>query len=273
MRRLVVFNVDFIPVFESQIMTAIEPKHFVGKVFNVVDGEKFKQGLQLIRESLFDQGRTIYAADNVITWNRNLSFMRDEFFQENFLKSEKSDTEKSLMWRRYVLLYFANFCKSLEGDYLELGCYEGVGAETVIRRLDFGSLGKNYYLYDLFEWNEGDKHSHLAAHRTGTMYEDVVRRFSAYPFVKIVKGFVPQSFEQGFPEKIAFAHIDMNNHVPEAGALERVLPNLVKGGAIVFDDYGWWGYSQQKAALDPIAMKHGLSILELPTGQGLLLKS
>ena len=64
----------------------------------------------------------------------------------------------------------------------------------------------------------------------------------------------------------------MNYPAPESAALQVVLPRLSQGGFIVFDDYGWWGYSAQKRVLDPIAATHGFSILELPTGQGLLMK-
>ena len=65
----------------------------------------------------------------------------------------------------------------------------------------------------------------------------------------------------------------MNQPAPEAGALQAVLPKLNKGGIITFDDYGWWGYSSQKAALDPMIQSFGQEILELPTGQALLIKS
>lgn len=250
----------------------LEPLNFFGSVFNIKDGAKFQQALALLSESLFDGGRTLYVADNIITWNRNLSFMRDPFFLDMMKNEEASLTDRSLAWRRYILHYFADFCRGLDGDFMEVGCYEGTSAEVLIKRLDFGKLDKAYYIYDLFEWAEGDGHTHLPAHDTGVMYETVMKRFAPYPFVKLIKGFVPDSFDQGFPDKIAFAHIDMNNHIPEAAALERILPRLAQGGAIVFDDYGWWGYSRQKAALDPIAERHGQSILELPTGQAVLLK-
>jgi hypothetical protein len=52
-----------------------------------------------------------------------------------------------------------------------------------------------------------------------------------------------------------------------------VLPRLQKGDVITFDDYGWWNYSAQKIALDPIAREFGQQILELPTGQGVLIKA
>jgi len=38
------------------------------------------------------------------------------------------------------------------------------------------------------------------------------------------------------------------------------------------DDYGWSAYINQKKALDAFAKRKGVKILNLPTGQGLLLK-
>ena len=63
-------------------MKYIEQRSFSGVQFNVADLEKFKMAMNLLRESLFDKGATMYASDNIITWNRNLSFLRDEFFMD-----------------------------------------------------------------------------------------------------------------------------------------------------------------------------------------------
>ena len=248
----------------------LEPTQLFGVNFNIRDQEKFNQALQLLREST--GGIPMFAADNLISWNRNLSFLREKFFIDIVNSDDATSIEKSCIWRLYVLIYFAEACQLLDGDYVELGCHKGTTAKYVSERIDFKSLGKKYYLYDLFSWNEGDEHSHMPGHDNPNMYEDVVTRFSDQPWVSIIRGSVPESFDQGFPDKIAFAHIDMNHPKPESGALREVLPRLSDGGLIVFDDYGWWGYSAQKRALDPIAAEHDLKILELPTGQGLLLK-
>jgi hypothetical protein len=243
-----------------------------GVNFNVDDKEKFMKGLALIKESLADKGATLYCSDNVITWNRNLSFLRDDFFLQIFYNDQNDLVDKSIIWRTYILLYFARIASAVEGDFLELGCHSGYTASEVIRAIDLAKISKQYFLYDLFEWKDGDEHTRLPGHDDPNMFEKIQERFAGLDFVKVIKGSVPQSFSQGFPDKIAFAHIDMNNADPEEGALKAVLPRLSKGGAVILDDYGWWGYCAQKMALDPVIKENGLDVLELPTGQGLILK-
>ncbi len=244
-----------------------------GLCWNVIDQSKFDQAIKLLKESINENVRSsFFCSDNLITWNKNYSFLRDEFLLGELQGDTLSITEKSIVWRTYLLLYFARYASHARGDFLELGCHTGATAWQLLKKIDFVSLDKKYYLYDLFEWKEGDCHQQLGGHKNQRMHEDVLSRFSDYPFVNIVKGSVPDSFLQVFPDEIAFCHIDMNHPAPETGALKKVLPRLQKGGVIIFDDYGWWGYSAQKIGLDPIAAEHGLEIVELPTGQGLLLK-
>lgn len=247
----------------------IQPKSMSGLNFNIIDEQKFNQALQLLREST--GGLPMFSADNTIVWNKNLSFLRNDYFINLLNGSELDNAEKSCIWRLYILLYFAKMCQDVAGDYVELGCHKGSTAKRVTEKVDFPKYDKHYWLYDLFSWQEGDEHTHMPGHNNPNMHEDVVARFSDQDYVSVIKGSVPESFEQGFPKKIAFAHIDMNHPNPEEAALKRVLPVLSHGGCIIFDDYGWWGYSAQKRVLDPIANNHDLEILELPTGQGLLI--
>ena len=250
----------------------LEKVAMAGAVYNITDIEKFRRGLELIKESLFDKGQSLFVMDNIITWNRNYSFARIPFFKNILDSDENSNAEKSIIWRTYVLTYFANFALSREGDFVELGCLTGYSALQIIKKTELHNQNKDFYLFDLFEWNEGDKHQKLTGHDDPDMYKKIKKRFEKYPFVKIVKGLVPDSFKGTLPDKICFCHIDMNNAEPEMASLSVVLPRLQSGGVVLLDDYGWWGYSAQKIGLDPIAESHGLEILELPTGQGLILK-
>ena len=250
-----------------------EAKSFGCGHFNIYDTEKFSKGLELIKESLGKYGNTMFSSDNIICWNRNLSFLRDPFFL-NILNDKKMDLmQKSTIWRTYILIFFAKLSSKLEGDFLELGTYEGKTAEILSNKIDFLNLNKNYILYDLFQWKSGDAHSPLSALQKSNLYEEVCKRFSKNKNVKIIKGRVPDTLIETIPEKIAFAHIDMNHWKPESEALEIILPKMPLGAVIVFDDYGWYTYHHQKVALDPIAKKYGQEILELPTAQGVLIKN
>jgi hypothetical protein len=65
----------------------------------------------------------------------------------------------------------------------------------------------------------------------------------------------------------------MNSAAAEMGALEALFDRMVPGGYLVLDDYGWFSYRQQKIAEDPFFRRHGCPVLELPTGQGLVIKA
>jgi O-methyltransferase len=250
----------------------LQPISMGGKNYNIKDPAKFDIALKFLRESLFDNGATIFCSDNVITWNKNLSFLREDRFLAKLNDPTREDGEKSTIWRLYILLYFAKLSLNLDGDFMECGTYRGTTVEDVLKECNLKKYGKKYWLYDLFEWKEGDEHTHLSHHDNPDMHKNVLLRFSEQSNVSIIKGSVPESFSQGFPNSVAFCHIDMNHPAAESATLEAVLPILVDRGCIIFDDYGWWHYSAQKIALDKVATLLGQEILELPTGQGLLIK-
>ena len=249
------------------------PLSIGGVNYNVIDEEKFNRGLELLMESIDPGGSSsFFCSDNMITWNRNLSFLRDEQFVKTLNSKENTQEETAIAWRTYVIRYFALLASKVPGDFLELGCHTGYTASQVIKRVNFKALKKKYYLYDQFDAEDFTPKMKMKAHNDPLMYESVIDKFREHPFVLIIKGTVPASFEKGFPETVAFAHIDMNHPDPEVAALEKVLPRLSKRGIIIFDDYGWWAYSAQKRALDKIMTLHDYEILELPTGQGLFIK-
>jgi len=101
---------------------------------------------------------------------------------------------------------------------------------------------------------------------------DVRGRFGNDEYVVIIKGVVPDVLHEVAPAHIAFLHLDMNSPRAEVGALEVLFERISPNGIIVFDDYGWKLYAPQKAAADEFMAARGQSIMEMPTGQGLLIK-
>lgn len=258
---------------ESVQRKLLRPINYVGNMAFLRDTSRFASGfVELLKNC---RGGNfpfpIFIGDNLITLNKNLSFLRTPFFSALLNDPKVSVKEKGFVWRTYVVDFYARQCAKLPGDFVEAGCYQGYTASIIDQRVDFAELNKNYFLFDLFEWNEGDKHTKLTEHKQG-LHEFVQNRFSGKSHIKIVKGYVPDSFEGILPDKICFAHIDLNDPSPEVGAFKAIYPRLEKFGVIVFDDYGWWHLSDQKRELDQVAEGFGEEILELPTGQGLLVK-
>jgi O-methyltransferase len=104
------------------------------------------------------------------------------------------------------------------------------------------------------------------------LFNDVKAKFADSPNVHVIQGKVPDSFAIAVPEKISLIHLDMNNADAEVGALEVLFDRLVPGGILILDDYGWLYYRAQKLAEDTWLGKRGYQVLELPTGQGMVIK-
>ncbi|RNE93227.1 class I SAM-dependent methyltransferase [Marichromatium sp. AB32] len=241
-----------------------------GVNFNITNAELFKHSVEGIQKSIATP-KSFFCSDNIISWNRNLSFMTDSSFMQLVQRHATSDIEMAIIWRTYVLCYFARLATHLPGDFLEVGAYQGNTANVIADWIDIESSDKKYWLYDAFE-HTGIEANHALPGHSPELFEEVKKRFRNYKSIHVIKGHVPNSFSQGFPESIAFAHIDLNQAPAEVATLERVLPILTPGGIIVLDDYGWHGYRAQKEAEDPLLARFGLSALELPTGQGLVIK-
>ena len=113
---------------------------------------------------------------------------------------------------------------------------------------------------------------HSLPEHSQDLFEIVKNRFTDYPNVEVIKGFVPDILLENAPEKIAFMNLDLNNALAEIGALNVLFDRMVPGAILVLDDYGWLWYRAQKEAEDLWFLERGYHVLELPTGQGLVIK-
>lgn len=232
----------------------------------------FIPGLQQAANSV-DSKDGIFAGDNLFTFGRNLSFLDDAPFVQAWDKHTETAVEKACVWRMAVLVWAARMAiaRNVPGDFVECACYRGTSARVVCDTVDFAKQDRKYYLYDLFDHDPSMPHHAMPAH-SKKLYEDTVARFEDQPNVVVTAGKVPDVLEEVSPETISFLHLDLNNADAEIGALELLFDRVSPGAPVVFDDYGWRGYRAQKLAEDPWLLKRGYHVLEMPTGQGLLIK-
>lgn len=247
-------------------------KSWSTKTFYGLENHKeFINGIQHSVNQISSQ-TGIFTGDQLFTYNKNLSFLSDEKFMSAFNKHATTDVEKSIIWRIATVCWAANNGMRLDGDFVEIACYKGTTARIVCDYVDFNQHPeKQYFLYDLFEHDETMPHHAMPEH-SKELYSRVQQRFSEFSNVCITQGRVPDSLKIAAPEKIAFMHLDINNADAEIGALEALFDRMVPGAVMILDDYGWLYYREQKMAEDPWLAKRGYRVLEMPTGQGMIIK-
>jgi predicted O-methyltransferase YrrM len=212
-----------------------------------------------------------FMADNLITYRHARGFLAEPRFVQAVLAAGPRPEERSIAWRTHTLCWAADSALAVPGDFVECGTYRGYSAEVLLR-YSGGLRGRRLWLYDLFNPTGAEGEGRPLPGHSPELADQVRERFRPWDNVTVVQGKVPGSLAEMCPHQIAFLHLDMNNRQAELGALEVLFPRVSTGGLIVLDDYGWTAYQAQKDAADEFMAARGLSVLELPTGQGLVLK-
>jgi O-methyltransferase len=218
-----------------------------------------------------------YWHDGLFTFN-NADFLRDP----NFIRAyqlgvdTKSWRGADVQWRCYTACWCVNHAKNLEGDFVECGVYKGGLTRAGIEYIGFEKMtDKKWYLLDTFEGFPADQED--SVNPSPGLYADdplesVKKTFGSFDNVVIIKGRVPETLNQVPSTKIAYLSIDMNAATPEIAAGDFFWDKLVPGGLMLLDDYGFLDHLNQKQAWDAWAKRKNVSILTIPTGQGLVIK-
>lgn len=230
----------------------------------------------------------VYAQDGLISVH-NHDFMRDAAFVRAYARGVRSlggHADYRWHWRIHVGLWAASAAARLAGDFVECGVNRGFLSSAIMQHLDWDTLGRTFWLLDTFaglderfvsERERADgalerNREELASGFYVSGPQSVVDNFSQWKRVRIVVGAIPETLAQVDAPRVAYLHLDMNCAPPEVAAIEHFWPRLVPGALVLLDDYAYFGFEAQKAAMDAFARGHRVAILSLPTGQGLLLK-
>ncbi len=237
------------------------------------------------------QHSSVFWGDRMLTLDKSASFRDDPRFKAATKATDSSTGENQyaspdgISWRYNILVWAARQALQVEGDFVECGVYRGDMSWVVTEMVDLVGHGRTMYLYDTFS-GFSEKYSSPedypdapqffefanAGYGQAGLQEEVTARFRDKPHVHVIQGVVPDALPATAPPKIAFLHLDMNSPGPERAALEFLYDRISPGGVIVFDDYGWSIFRKQKESADAFMASRSHSVLELPTGQGLVVK-
>jgi O-methyltransferase len=231
---------------------------------------------------------TMFWGDRMLSLDKAAAFLTDPDFAKAYAAVRGNhiydayDSPHTVAWRLNTLVWAARSAVHVEGDFVECGVFKGDMSWTILSILGDALSDRTFYLYDSFEGllpsddvypgHEGFIEFANKIYGDPKIYTSVVHRFANYPNVKVIKGFLPDALTQGSPDRIAFLHLDLNAAMPEVAVMEAFFDRVSPGGMIVYDDYGWHVCEQQRLAADMFAASRNHKILELPTGQGLIVK-
>ena len=115
-------------------------------------------------------------------------------------------------------------------------------------------------------------------HKKGDLrenFETVEINFKEYNNVFLVKGWIPDVFDQlDQNNKYKFVHLDVDLYQPTLDSLEYIYEKVVKGGVIITDDYKSPLFPGNKKAWEHyFNSKNIKNWLALPSGQAAIIKS
>lgn len=244
-----------------------------------------------IEKAIAPHHHSVFWGDRLLTIDKSAGFLSDPAFRAAYdavrgsHQYDQYSSPQTISWRLHTLVWAAKCGLAVEGDFVECGVFKGDMSWVISQVVDFAAKNKEFYLYDTYE-GFSDKYSSdddfpenpgfidyaNQFYRDPSLYAYVRDRFKERQDIKVIKGIVPDVLMEQCPEKIAFLHIDLNSPAAEIGALEVLFPRMSPGAILVFDDYGWKQFHRQKDAEDVYMRKLGYEILELPTGQGMVIK-
>jgi O-methyltransferase len=227
--------------------------------------------------SIIKKSPYTFEGDGFATWHYS-PFLEDQEFQKRYATVAHTWPGSDNRWRLWILTRSAIHCASLDGSFAEFGVYRG-GCTFMVLSECRPRPNRSFFLFDTFA---GIPSSRLTAYEESEGFggrladvsmSEVRDRLSPWSDqVRFVAGDVFETLSKTETGPLAFAHLDMNASAPTKVALEYVWSRLVPGGMIVFDDYGWAQYADQKELIDEFFAEKADGLIALPTGQALTVK-
>jgi O-methyltransferase len=154
------------------------------------------------------------------------------------------------MYRCYELWTLVEQSQKLTGALIEIGVWRGGTGALIAQRAKLCGITDTIYLCDTFTgvvkasaydplYKGGEHHDTAIG-----LVEDLVYNQLNLEHVQILQGIFPEETAKGLDdESFRFCHIDVDVYHSARDITEWLWNKLVSGGMIVYDDYGFFGYT------------------------------
>lgn len=236
----------------------------------------YKKQLALIREFKLSKNNDNISHQNIVSYSTYSPWLDDMEFIKIYDKI-KNNTLVDI-YRCYELWNFIKKNKHLKGDILEVGVWRGGTGCILAKSAQLYSPCK-LYLADTFK-------GVVKAGKKDTIYKGGEHSDTSLSIVKnllkklkisnaeLLTGIFPSEISlPKFPKKssIKLCHIDVDTYQSAKEIFMNIWPNITKGGAVIFDDYGFWGCEGITTLCNEISVVDGTFIHNL-NGHGIFIK-
>ncbi len=209
---------------------------------------------------------------------------------QNGIRLERSALKKRdrKFWQ---MIQFFKAVQHLEGQTAEAGCERGLSSYLIChyaRKTKTGYDGSTHHVFDSFKGlslpveadlggraNE-NKYVQTPESRTIENRKSFLKVTQAtlkdFPGVNYYMGWIPEVFADTQKRAYKFVHIDLDLYEPTYHSLKYFYPQVVSGGCMVIDDYGWLTWPGVKSATDQWAQENGCHVIPLITGNAVIFK-
>jgi O-methyltransferase len=198
------------------------------------------------------------------SWPRDAEFARA-------LEPFEGRGNRRALDRKWMLRELLKLARPVAGDTAECGTWRG-GSSWLISK----GLGRTHHAFDSFEGIPGPgprDGSHFTKGDLAESEESFRARMADVPGLRVYKGWIPSRFGEVADRRFSFVHVDVDLEQPTRDSIEFFYPRLNPGGILLLDDYGFFICPGARAAIDTFFRDKPEPVLEIPTGQGLVIKA
>ncbi len=236
-----------------------------------------------MKKKKFD-GIANFNQDNLIENKLEKHFKRHSISSLEVLKNFPIFSRRVTM--KKFLAHYELFQKvvNLPGDIVELGVYKGLSLMSWANFLEIRSMGDRHKKVIGFDNFKGFTKFHSKDGKSNRKVNKVIGGFKSKNFeiplqeaikifdedrfipykkrVHIVKGdaelTVPKYFKDNPGIRISLLHFDVDLYKPTLKTLNYLWPLVVKGGVVVFDEYGIPPWEGESKAVDEFLSKNNI---------------
>jgi O-methyltransferase len=175
--------------------------------------------------------------------------------------------------RCFMIFQLACQASKIAGDIAEVGVYKG-GTAKLLGKI-FESSSKTIHLFDTFSGMPStDPKKDLVKEGDfgDTSLESVKQYLGDFENILLYQGLFPETAKSIENKSFCLVHVDVDIYRSVMDCCDFFYQRLVRGGIIIFDDYGYITCPGAKKAIDEFFLRKPEYPCYLPTGQCLAIK-